>query len=208
MPKKLSSPEGQEKISRDDRTRNWVCVLYPESAPENWREIIDQQHVPWVESPLHDKDVNPDGTPKKHHWHVLLMYRGKKSFSQMRDLTDALNAPPPQKCQDARGTIRYMTHRDNPEKYQYEDEPIGHGGADMMTLCAPTSTETYAIKCAIEEYVCEHGILEYGILLDRLRTEGLKDMHMVAQNNTIYCNAYISSKRNMFEKAEKKNANS
>ncbi|MFK5220012.1 Rep family protein [Lactococcus cremoris] len=25
----------------DSRARNWSLVVYPESAPENWRDILD-----------------------------------------------------------------------------------------------------------------------------------------------------------------------
>ncbi|WP_225354628.1 Rep family protein, partial [Ligilactobacillus murinus] len=57
---------------KDDRARTWTFIVYPESAPENWRDLLDEYHVPWVESPLHDKDINPDGTVKKAHWHVIL----------------------------------------------------------------------------------------------------------------------------------------
>ena len=53
------------KNKKDVRARTWTFILYPESAPENWRYILDGYHIPWVESPLHDKDVNPDGTVKK-----------------------------------------------------------------------------------------------------------------------------------------------
>ena len=49
---------------KDDRARTWTFIVYPESAPQNWRELLDECHVSWVESPLHDKDVNPDGTVK------------------------------------------------------------------------------------------------------------------------------------------------
>ncbi|WP_217492410.1 Rep family protein, partial [Lysinibacillus xylanilyticus] len=81
---------------KDERTKTWTFVIYPESAPENWREIIGEEHTPWVESPLHDKDVNADGEVKKPHWHVLMMYNSKKSFNQIKRLTDELNAPIPQ----------------------------------------------------------------------------------------------------------------
>ena len=43
-----------EKSRGSDRTRNWTVVLYPESAPENWRDILDALHIEWVESPLHE----------------------------------------------------------------------------------------------------------------------------------------------------------
>ena len=67
------------KNKKDVRARTWTFILYPESAPENWRDILDGYHIPWVESPLHDRDVNPDGTVKKAHRHIILLCAGKKS---------------------------------------------------------------------------------------------------------------------------------
>ena len=91
-------------------------MAYPESAPEGWRDVLDEQHIQWVESPLHDKDMNADGTPKKPHWHILLLFDGKKSYEQVKELTDKLHATIPQKCASAKGLVRYMAHLDNPEK--------------------------------------------------------------------------------------------
>ena len=48
----------------ENRKRNWVFVLYPDSAPENWREQLREMLVPGFVSPLHDKDVNADGDRK------------------------------------------------------------------------------------------------------------------------------------------------
>ena len=59
----------QKSTTKDGRYRQWTIVVYPESAPENWRNLLNGQT--WIESPLHDKDVNPDGTEKKSHWHIL-----------------------------------------------------------------------------------------------------------------------------------------
>ena len=64
----------------DNRARNWSLVVYPESAPENWRDILDDYHIPWVESPLHDKDVNPDGEIKKKRIGILVCFSGKKKL--------------------------------------------------------------------------------------------------------------------------------
>ena len=50
--------------SKDTRTRNWTIVVYPDSAPANWRDIINDIHIEWVESPLHDKDVDANGEYK------------------------------------------------------------------------------------------------------------------------------------------------
>ncbi|KAA9252434.1 Rep family protein, partial [Streptococcus anginosus] len=43
---------------QDGRVRNWSWIVYPDSAPENWRSILDETGEKWIESPLHDKDIN------------------------------------------------------------------------------------------------------------------------------------------------------
>uniref|UniRef100_UPI001FD9DA67 Rep family protein n=1 Tax=Staphylococcus sp. GDX8P107P-1 TaxID=2804109 RepID=UPI001FD9DA67 len=53
------------------RTRNWTFVIYPESVVSNWRDVLDDEHIQWVESPVHDKDTNPEGEIKKAHIHIL-----------------------------------------------------------------------------------------------------------------------------------------
>lgn len=58
----------------ESRCRNWTIVLYPESVPDNWRDILDDLHIEWIESPLHDRDINANGELKKPHWHILLMF--------------------------------------------------------------------------------------------------------------------------------------
>ncbi|WP_256948213.1 replication protein, partial [Staphylococcus epidermidis] len=111
------------KASQDkERTRNWTFVIYPESVFQNWRDVLDNEYIQWVESPLHDKDTNPDGEIKKAHKHILVMYDGVKSYNQILELTEKINATVPQKCGSAKGLVRYMLHMDNPEKYQYNRE--------------------------------------------------------------------------------------
>lgn len=117
---------------KDVRGRTWALVVYPESAPKTWRSLLDNTHVAWVESPLHDKDVNSDNTPKKPHWHIILMYGSKKSYSQVKEVAEILHAPIPQKVQNTKGAVRYLVHTDNPEKYQYDkSEIVCHGGAEV-----------------------------------------------------------------------------
>jgi hypothetical protein len=152
----------EEKKSSEKRSRNWTFVLYPESAPEDWREILDTEHIKWVESPLHDKDLNPDGTTKKAHWHILLLFNGKKSFSQIQEITKKLNAPIPQVAADAKALVRYMAHLDHPDKVQYERSAIiGHGGADVALYLKATSSTRYELISEMIEYIRENEIVEF-----------------------------------------------
>lgn len=188
--------------AKDERTRNWTFVVYPESAPENWREIIDELHVPWVESPLHDKDVNPDGELKKPHWHVMIMFSSNKSYSQIREITSKLRSPNPQKVANAKGMVRYFAHMDNPEKYQYKkSDIIAHAGAEIASYLSVTKAERYELINEMMEFVDSQGIIEMKNLLDYARCERFDDWFPLLCDNSAYIlNSYIKSNRHRVER--------
>ena len=54
------------------KKRNWAFFVWPDSAPEDWREQLQKTGLQCAVSPLHDKDVNEGtGEVKKAHWHVI-----------------------------------------------------------------------------------------------------------------------------------------
>ena len=73
-------------MGKDERVRLWATVVYPESAPDNWLTILRDLMIPCYVSPLHDKDFNADKTPKKAHYHVMLVFEGKKSRAQIEEI--------------------------------------------------------------------------------------------------------------------------
>ena len=124
-----------EKKKAAARYRNFVTVVYPDSAPENWMQLLAEQVVPAFISPLHDKDVNPTGEPKKPHYHVMIMFEGKKSLEQAKEIFDIINGVGLEKVNSLRGYARYLCHLDNPEKHQYPiDEVQSLAGADYIIL--------------------------------------------------------------------------
>lgn len=192
-----------DKKSRGSgRTRSWTFVLYPESAPENWRDILDEQHIQWIESPLHDKDINADGEVKKAHWHILLMYESVKTYEQVKEITDKLTATVPQKCNGAKGLVRYMAHMDNPEKFQYStSEIIGHGGADVAELLKPTSADRYNLIREMMEFVKEQDITEMEDLLTHAMTERFDDWFPLLCDNSAYIlGSLLKSRRHRAER--------
>lgn len=189
------------KSTKDDRARLWTCIVYPTdgnpSAPDNWRDIIDAEHIAWAESPLHQFDTNPDGEVKKPHVHILLSYDGKKSYEQVKDLTDRLNAPRPEKCASARGMVRYFCHMDNPEKYQYpREEIISHGGFDAAEYLKPTSSSRYQLIREMMQYIDEQGIVEMADLLLYASSERFDDWFPLLCDNSAYViGSFITSRR-------------
>ena len=118
------------------RKRNFATVIYPESAPVNWQEILSDAHVAALVSPLHDRDTNPDGEIKKPHRHVLLMFESPKDFeNQVKPIFDSIGGVGREVVNSMRGYARYLVHMDNPEKFQYNPaDVLQFGGADFSAL--------------------------------------------------------------------------
>ena len=57
-----------------DRSRVWAFEVYPDSADPDWLKYLGESLIHSYVSPLHDKDIDPDGNPKKAHYHIMLMY--------------------------------------------------------------------------------------------------------------------------------------
>ena len=118
------------------KKRNWALVLYPESAPADWLEQLQNTGLQGCISPLHDKDVDPTGEPKKAHYHIILCYSGPTSFSVVNALCVALHQPHPVPLEQIRGYYRYLTHKDNPDKYQYDERDIkSFNGFNISDYC-------------------------------------------------------------------------
>ena len=183
--------------NKEQRTRNWTFVLYEDSAPENWRDILDEQFLEWVESPWHDKDVNADGEPKKKHKHILLMFGGVKSYEQVKEITDKLNAPIPQRCHNAKAMVRYMAHLDNPEKAQYDvSEIIPHGGVDLAELLRPSSSERYTLIKEMIDYVRSSAVTEFQDLMDYAAENRFDDWFpLLCDSCAFVVGQYIKSQR-------------
>lgn len=187
------------------KKRNWAFVLYPESAPEKWRELLQKTGLQCAVSPLHDKDLNPDNEPKKAHYHVIVCYSGPTSYNVVKALTDSLNCPIPQPLEQVRGYYRYFTHKDNPEKYQYSEHDItAINGFSIMDFVELTKSEVLTIKRELQALIRKFDVLEYSDLMDLLEDSGMLKEYDVASSNTYFFEKYISSRRNKRAQAASK----
>lgn len=181
------------------KKRNWAFVLYPESAPENWREQLALTGLQCAISPLHDRDVNPTGEPKKPHYHVILAYSGPTSYNVVKALTNGtLGQTIPQALEQIEGYYRYFTHKDNPEKAQYSASDIETiNGFDIRNYIDLTKSEVVRLKREIQVFIRDNQIYEYADLMDLLMDAGeeMADHYEVAANNTVFFDRYLSSRR-------------
>ena len=189
------------------KKRYWAFILYLDSAPENWIQQLIETGIPFCISPYHDKDLNADGTEKKPHFHIILAYNGPTTYKNVENLTKTLNATIPKALESVVGYYRYLTHEDNPEKYQYNKKDIqAFNGFDVGEYDYLTKTQIKSFIIQIQQFIIENNILEYGDLMDELLKNELWEWHEVASTHTLFFNNYIGSKRNK-KRLERKESN-
>lgn len=187
-------------ISKKSRTRNWTCIIYPESAPEDWEEIIKSYYIECVISPLHDMDIDGNGKKKKAHYHVLLMFGSVKSYEQVIEITQKLNAPIPQRCHNSKAMVRYMLHMDDADKAQYKVEDIKViNGVDISELLRPSTSERYTLIMEMMKYIRSEKITEFSDLVDYAVKEHSGDWCPIIFDSATYVlSSYIKSQRHKF----------
>lgn len=180
---------------KDSRIRNWSCIVYPDSVKENWREILDDMHLKWVESPLHDKDKNPDGEDKKPHIHVGMFFDGKKSYDQVNDICSMIGATIPVRMQNPKGFVRYLAHMDNPEKAQYNvNDIICHGGFDKESYIDISNRDKRLIIKDMMDYIEANEITSFYEFSKYCYTEHFDDWsEIITDKNTLFIKEYIKS---------------
>lgn len=183
---------------KDTRTKNWVAIMYPESMPSDWQTRLANLKTNVIISPLHDKDVNADGTAKKPHYHVILMFSSNKSFEQVKTLLEPFKCPIPQKVTSIKGQVRYLIHIDNPEKYQYDKGDIQTiGDVDLLQYFSINSSQRYNLIAEMMDFVDDNLITEFSQLMKYSRRHRQDDWFPLLCDNSAYVmDKYITSFRN------------
>lgn len=188
-------------IKQKQKKRNWAFIAYPESVPEDWLEILQKTGLPVAISPLHDKDIDPDGKPKKPHWHIILAYSGPQTYNAVKNLTDTLNAPSPEPLDQIKGYYLYFTHRNNPDKYQYDEKDIRTlNGFSILDWIELTKSEVLKIKNNLRVLIKSINLFEYADFVDWIAENGTQEEFEVACNNTYFFDKYLTSRRHQVEK--------
>ena len=204
MPKNQKSSSGTKTSNcgtNDKRARNFACVVYPESAPENWVSIAQETKIPILISPLHDKDVNPVGNePKKPHYHVIAAFEGKKSIEQATELFSSFGGVGCEVIASLRGYARYLCHLDNPEKAQYNVEDVqAFGGIDYIS-CIGLPTDKYKIVGEMIDWCVENNVYSYADLLCYARAVHYDWFRVLCDSSTMVMKEFLKAR--YWEKTE------
>lgn len=180
--------------SPKNRTRNYACVVYPDSAPDNWQEILSDQFIPSFISPLHNQDINPTGEVKKEHYHVMLMFDSVKTSEQAKVIFDLIGGVGCEIVNSTRGYARYLCHLDNPEKAQYSIEDVRClSGADYANVISLVTDKYKAIGEMID-FCQANNIFSYAALLEYCRMERFDWFRVLCDSGTVVIKEYLKSR--------------
>lgn len=194
------------------RARVWTFITYPDSLPENFREIIEgdttPQHdialVPTFISPCHDKDLAEEGkgwngTPyKKPHYHNMIMFSQVKSYKQVLAMVKPLGASHVSQVHSTQAMIRYFIHADHKDKAPYKREDIqAFNGADIDNIFEKNDREINNTVKALINVIEDYDIREFHVLVKICMTEEFFDdyFQMVSGKYQYFCLNYIKSRR-------------
>lgn len=187
-------------MANSQKFRYFTFLVYPESAPENWREILKRSHLQFAISPLHQ----PDDEVSKPHYHVIYHHGNPVTLSCARDyVPDGVPANGYlEPARAPRNLQRYLIHLDDPEKEQFK---AGVGSIQVLNGFPLDLTREFSAaerreqRRKVHEFIRDYDVCEYSDLLDYLADIDL-DLYDFACNHTILFNTYITSRRN--KKAE------
>lgn len=177
------------------RTRNFATVVYADSAPEKWQDILSDLRVPAFISPYHDQDKNPTGEPKKPHWHVMVMFETMKTIDQANEIFKKIGGVGCEVINSVRGYSRYLTHADNPEKHQYsQDDVKALCGADYASTIG-LATDKYKALGEMQDF-CEHNnVISFYLLSKYARVHRSDWYRILCDCGAVYMREYLKSKQ-------------
>lgn len=195
----------------EKRTRNWSCIIYPRQGvegeqtecPEDWAEILGTMGVKCAVSPLHDRDVKPDGTTKKPHRHVVFAYDGVKTEKQAREDFAKIGGVGCEAVRSLYSITRYLTHKDDPDKAQYSSvDVLTFGGFEYKRYVETKEDEEKEVVSKMGQIfnlVAEYELFDFSVLAEYLMTEA-PELFSVMRKNSYFFAQFLKCKRELWER--------
>jgi hypothetical protein len=165
------------------KSKYFCAILYPDSTTYDTDLIIKalaDEHLTFAVSPIHNSDFDDDGSPKKAHYHLLLAYSSATTLNNIRAWFKVCGMPTSELhsvrvCASGVGYYRYLTHKDDADKAQYNDNDIRifNDSDDLFKKFSKTASEKIDDLVRIFQIVDEletisfHSLVQYLMLNER-----------------------------------------
>lgn len=193
-------------MAKEKRSNKWAFLIYKDSTPSNYLDILESLHIPFVLSPWHDKDINKEtGEFKKSHKHGALYFESLKSYSQVSALIkNKLNGPAHvEPIMSPKGMYDYFTHAENLEKTQYDINNIESGcGFELDKFLISNNNDEFL--SSVVDIIEEYDFTEFNNLVKYARDESSMLLSII-MDKTYFFAKYIDSRRHSGREKKEKN---
>lgn len=184
-------------MAKEQRSTKWTFLFYKESAPEDYLNILEELHIPFILSPWHDKDVNrKTGEFKKSHKHGAFFFDSLKSYSQVSNIiSDKLNGPAHvEVVMSPTGLFDYFTHAEaHPDKTTYNIEDIETGcGFDLDKFLMEMNSSDFIHQ--VVDIIEENDFTEFEELVWYARANNSNLLILIIER-TYFFAKYLDSRR-------------
>ena len=181
-----------DKLGRT-RTRSFATLVYPESAPDNWMEILSDLIVPALVSPLHDQDVASDGKLKKPHYHVMLLFDSVKTSAQAVEIFDRIGGVGCEPVRSIKAHARYLCHLDHPDKARYNEDDIFLFGGYFFYYLILCVIDLYNALAEIMDFCDDNQIYSFRNLLHLCRMEHFEWFRALCDGGSYIVKEYLKT---------------
>lgn len=117
----------RKRVKEMDNARHYIWDILTYATPNEFIEVLEELGNKYAYI-YHNKDKNEDGSEKEPHTHILLSLVQSKTFAALKAYFERCSSQNTRLIPITRSYIvdryEYLTHKNNPEKYQYKDEEI------------------------------------------------------------------------------------
>lgn len=106
------------------KAKYWTFLVYQDSSPTNWKELLNDTNVSLAISPIHDQDLTDTGELKKAHYHVVLAFTNTTTYNNALEIAKLCGANIVKKVFSMSGIYEYLTHENEANKIHYDKNEI------------------------------------------------------------------------------------
>lgn len=183
----------KEKNQKQNLSRCYATILYPESAAENWMDILENLHTKIMISPLHDQDTDNEGLLKKPHRHILFHFPSVKSQNQIKEITDKIHSVGQERVIDPMSMALYLIHRNAPDKAQYSPDDVICFNCNYMEYILKGQDASSLIGDIID-YIEDQNVRSFATLIQYCRKHQQEWLHII-YGRTYFFTAYLKSRK-------------
>lgn len=194
------------------RSRQWSFLVYQDSGDlKQTEEIICRTGFQAFRSPLHDKDrwteedekENPEHSAdslKKAHYHWLIIYPNPRAMKSTVELFQSVGVQYAEPVTSISGMWDYFTHKNTPEKHQYEGEPTSYNGFSIADYRTQTKADTRRTIYALLDYIKSNEVTSVTDLLvgllSRQDIPEYNEMSEYVQKNVLLVREFVRDSKN------------